>query len=265
MRRDSPGLPGYAAPGALSGLNTLEMCAGRNTVIHRLHPSVKMAATAIYVAVVISWGRYDVAALMPYFFYPAILTPLSRTPPRLLLGRLLPALPFALFGGVANLFFDTEQISSIGGIAITAGAVSFVSIMAKTVLSVSAILLLVSTTGMSDLSRQLALVGAPGVFTLQLVMTYRYLGVLAEEAGAMYASYILRSRGAYGIRIGDTGAFVGSLLLRSVDRAERVYGAMKCRGFSGAYPSAPIGKPGAPDILVFVVFCAAVIIPRCLN
>jgi cobalt/nickel transport system permease protein len=31
------------------------------------------------------------------------------------------------------------------------------------------------------------------------------------------------------------GSFLGQLLLRSVDRAERVYRAMKCRGFSGVY------------------------------
>jgi cobalt/nickel transport system permease protein len=33
------------------------------------------------------------------------------------------------------------------------------------------------------------------------------------------------------------GGLLGTLLLRSYDRAERVYAAMKCRGFQGAsYP-----------------------------
>ena len=104
----------FAGFGAMAGLNTLETCAKRDTVIHRLHPFVKVTATIAYVAVVVSFGRRKVGALTPYFFYPAILAPLSETPPRLLLRRLLPALPFSLFGGISNVFFDTEPMAYIG-------------------------------------------------------------------------------------------------------------------------------------------------------
>jgi cobalt/nickel transport system permease protein len=36
-----------------------------------------------------------------------------------------------------------------------------------------------------------------------------------------------------GIRLRDIGGFLGQLLLRSFDRAGRVYQAMECRGFDG--------------------------------
>ncbi|MDR1472831.1 MAG: cobalt ECF transporter T component CbiQ [Synergistaceae bacterium] len=261
-RRDSGSFVGF---GALSGLNTLEMCAGRDTVIHRLHPFVKMAATIVYVAVVVSFGRYEVSALTPYFLYPAILVPLSETPPRILMRRLLPALPFTLFGGIGNVLFDTEPVMSVGGFAVTGGVVSFVSIMSKTVLSVSAVLLLVSATGMADLSRQLVFMKVPELFVLQLVLTYRYLGVLTGETGTLYEAYAVRCPGARGIRMGDTGAFVGALLLRSIDRAGRVYSAMKCRGFSGAYPTPRRERLGAGDMLILAAVCGAMIIPRCLS
>jgi cobalt/nickel transport system permease protein len=202
---------------------------------------------------------------MPYFFYPAVLAPLSETPLRLLLGRIAPALPFALFGGIANLLFDTDPMLRVWGVTVTGGILAFVSIMIKTLLSVSAVLLLVSTTGMAELSRQLVNMGIPGTFVLQLVLTYRYLGVLAAESGAMCAAYALRCPAARGIRMKDMGTFAGVLLLRSIDRAGRVYDAMRCRGFSGTYPTPPHGRLGTRDMLILLAVCVAIILPRCLR
>lgn len=249
---------------AVSSLSALESRAEGDTAIHRLHPLVKMTVTVVYVAVVISFGRYNIRGLMPYFFYPAILAPLSETPFRLLARRLLPALPFPLLGGVGNMFFDKVPMMFIGGVTVTGGVLSFASIMIKTVLSVSAILLLVSTTGMADLSKQLAAMKVPDIFVLQLVMTYRYLLVLVDETRDMYAAYILRSPGARGIRMRDMGTFVGALLLRSIGRAERVYDAMKCRGFRGTYPAPPRGRVGARDAIGLTVICCVIVLPRCL-
>ncbi|MDR1915684.1 MAG: cobalt ECF transporter T component CbiQ [Synergistaceae bacterium] len=249
---------------AVAGLNTLELCAEGNTLVHRLHPLVKMAVTTIYVAVVISFGRYEIAALLPYFFYPAILIPLSETPGKILLRRLLPALPFSLFGGLSNVFFDHTPMILLEGFVISGGVVSFISIMIKTVLSVSAILLLVSTTDMAVLSRQLAAMGVPGVLVLQLTLTYRYLAVLVDETGTMFSSYMLRSPETRGVRMRDMGTFIGVLLLRSIGRAERVYDAMKCRGFNGVYPASSTCRPTASDLLCLFIVCGIIILPRCL-
>ena len=51
----------------------------------------------------------------------------------------------------------------------------------------------------------------------------------------MYTAYALRAPGQKGIKMKDMGSFTGQLILRSFDRAERVYQAMKCRGFHGVY------------------------------
>jgi cobalt/nickel transport system permease protein len=63
-------------------------------------------------------------------------------------------------------------------------------------------------------------------------MTYRYIGVLLHEAYSMSVAYSLRSPGGKGISVRDTGSFAGQLLIRSFDRADRVYNAMKCRGYA---------------------------------
>ncbi|MDR1944267.1 MAG: cobalt ECF transporter T component CbiQ [Synergistaceae bacterium] len=251
--------------GAAFELNALALSAERDTAVHRLHPSVKLATTLVYVIAVISFGRYEIGALMPFFFYPAVLIPLSETPYKAVFKRLLPALPFPLFGGLSNVFFDRVPMFFVGDVAITGGAVSFLSIMIKTVLSVSAILLLVSTTGIEELSAQFLSLGVPDGLVLQFVLTYRYLSVLVNEARTMYASYILRSVDARGIRMKDMGAFVGVMLLHSIDRAERVYAAMKCRGFSGAYPVSRRRRPNALDLIYLFAVCGAIVAPLCFR
>jgi len=66
-------------------------------------------------------------------------------------------------------------------------------------------------------------------------LTYRYTGVLLNEAYSMNIAYSLRSPNRKGIEMRDMGSFLGQLLLRSFDRAERVYNAMKCRGYAFGY------------------------------
>ena len=72
----------------------------------------------------------------------------------------------------------------------------------------------------------------PQILLLLFEMTYRYIGTLMEEAGSMYTAYMLRAAGEKGLEMKHMGGFTGQLLLRSFDRAERVYGAMKCRGYA---------------------------------
>ncbi|MCL2742191.1 MAG: energy-coupling factor transporter transmembrane protein EcfT, partial [Oscillospiraceae bacterium] len=79
----------------------------------------------------------------------------------------------------------------------------------------------------------------PPTFTTVFEMTYRYIGTLFDEAYSMYVAYGLRGGGGRGIRVGHMGGFVGQLLLRSVDRSERVYAAMRCRGYP--LPASPAG------------------------
>jgi cobalt/nickel transport system permease protein len=87
---------------------------------------------------------------------------------------------------------------------------------------------------MNDLLYALIGFHLPSLIVIQIMMTYRYMSVLLEETSVMYHAYLLRSPKEKGIKINDMGSFLGQLLLRSFDRAERIYQAMKCRGFEGS-------------------------------
>ena len=217
---------------ALGKLYTLEQLSAGTSVIHRLHPIAKLGATVIYLACIVSFDRYAVGRLMPYLFYPAVVLALAEVPYGLIFRRALAALPFCLFAGLSNLFLDRTALMHIGGAAVSGGAVSLAAIVVRTLLCVAAVLALVAVTPFVQLTDQLRRLHIPGIFVSLFEMTYRYLGALVEEASSMVTAYRLRCPGAKGPDMRHMGSFAGQLLLRSFDRAERVYQAMECRGYA---------------------------------
>lgn len=223
---------------ALTQMDELERLAQGDSPLHRLHPGVKLGATLAYLAAVLSVPLGQPGRLVGFFLWPALLMPLSDTPWRPLWDRLKIALPFGGMMALSNLLFLRAPVGRLGGLILTDGMLSCLSVLLKTGLCVTAVLLLIATTGFPALCTQLAAAHVPDLLCMQLAMTYRYLSVLLEEAGQMALAYRLRAHGARGIRMQDMGSFLGQLLLRSFDRAGRVYTAMTCRGFSGRYSEA---------------------------
>lgn len=233
--------------------------------VHRLHPAVKLSTTIAYILTVLSFPSRDISGLMAFIFYPAIVMPLAGVPYRSLFGRLALALPFSVFGGVSNLFLLRDAAFTLGTFTVTFGMLSFVSIMQKTLFSVLSVLILAATTPFADITRQLTSVGMPNIICLQFVMTYRYLSSLISETYAMFTAYTLRSPNARMIKMKDMGSFLGQLVLRSFDRAERVYQAMKCRGFQGTYRGRGDFVFHSMDLAYSAVFLSALSALRFFN
>jgi cobalt/nickel transport system permease protein len=116
---------------------------------------------------------------------------------------------------------------------VTGGWLSFTSIMLRFLLTVGAALTLIACTGMNRLGASMEQLGVPRVFVVQLLFLYRYLFVIADEGGKMFRSVELRSEKGRHVPLRIYGLLVGTLLNRSMDRAERVYRAMIARGFDG--------------------------------
>jgi len=230
-RKNAPGIGNR-----VHELYALESLSGRDTAFHRLHPGAKLFFTAAYILAVVSFGRYDVLGCVPYFLYPAVVIPLAGLPALLLLKRFLIALPFCAFAGATNFFLDQNTAFMAGGMAISYGLLSLITILLRTFLCVMAVFILIATTPFPSLTRTLRQLRAPKFFIQLIEMIYRYLGVLAEEAGSMSLAYKLRSAGARGVEMRHMGSFAGQLALRSFDRGERVYSAMLCRGYGQGFP-----------------------------
>lgn len=250
---------------ANAGINQLDEFAMRDSPVHRLHPMSKLITTILYITVVISFPSQNVSGLMALLFYPAILLPLSSVPYRPLFKRVLIALPFSLMGGISNLVLMKGTAFYVGSFAVSLGMVSFVSIMLKTFFSVTALLIFIATTPFIEITRQMAVLHVPKILCMQVVMTYRYIFVLLEEAVSMFTAYILRTKEQKGIQMKDMGSFLGILILRSFDRAERIYRAMKCRGFREIYDVKKTIKWKAADRLYIVLASLAILLLRVFN
>jgi cobalt/nickel transport system permease protein len=204
-----------------------------DTPVHRLDARAKAIVSLAFVCVVMSYPRYEVSALTPFVFYPVALVALGRIPAWHMVKKILVAAPFALVIGIFNPFLDRQPVALLGGYVVTGGWLSFVSIMFRFVLTVGAALALVACTGIHRLAAGLEHLGVPRVFVVQLLFLYRYLFVVADEGVKVVRGVKIRSHGTRAMRLGVYGSLLGHLLLRSMDRAERVYRAMVARGFDG--------------------------------
>ena len=247
------------------GLPALEALSAGQTAAHRLHPSVKILSAFAFIAVVASFGRYDFARLAPYLFYPSAMIAIAELPYRPLLARVLAALPFCLFAGAANAILDTGAAFSIGGFAVSLGAVSLATILLKMYLCVTAALILAATTPFPELTAQLRRFRVPAAFVSVFETTYRYVGVLLGEAHSMATAYKLRSGGKKAPDMRHMGSLAGRLALRGFDRAERVHAAMLCRGYSqkGAPPSRRVLAPS--DAAALLAVCLPSLLLRIFN
>ena len=238
---------------AVAGMNGLEQLASGDSVIHRGHPMAKLLTTLVYVITVVSLPATNVSGLVPFIFYPVILMALSGTP------------YFSLAGGISSLLLMRTTAFYIGSIAVSHGALSCASILLRTLLTVMAVLILIATTSLMEISEQLVRLRLPKLFCLVLIMTYRYISVLLNEAVSMHTAYTLRTGNQKGIKMRDMGGFLGQLLLRSTDRAEQVYYAMKCRGFHGMYPGKTKSAPVIEDALYTGALIAIMLFLRFFN
>jgi cobalt/nickel transport system permease protein len=99
--------------------------------------------------------------------------------------------------------------------------------------------LLVSATPFSALLAALRGLGMPALFLDLLALTYRYIFVLVGEAMRLKRAAAARGyRPRWLPQAVIVGRMAGSLFVRSYERAERIYGAMRLRGYDGRLPAA---------------------------
>lgn len=211
----------------------LDTLSYKDTFVHRLDPRVKVLVSFIFILFVVSFPKYELSGLMPFFIYPVFLLTAGDIPLRAIAKKVLFVSPFAIFIGIFNPLLDTNVILTPFGVPVTGGWISFLSIIVKFVLTVSTALLLIAVTSFPGICEALERLKLPRIFVIQLLFLYRYLFVLLREALRMQRAREARSFGKRGREIKNFIRLISLLLVRSVERAERIYQAMLSRGFRG--------------------------------
>jgi len=230
----------------------LDTLSHQDTPIHRLDPRIKLITTLVFIVSVLSFDKYRITGIIPFALYPVVLITLGNLPAVYLGKKILLAAPFAIFIGIFNPFMDRALMLQLGPIGISGGWVSFASIMTRFILTVSAALILIASTGFNTVCMALERLGAPRLFSVQLLFLFRYIFVLVDEASRMVRARALRSFGGRGMGFGVYANMIGQLLLRTLDRAQRIHLAMRCRGFDGEIPMVRPLRIGGRDVGFFL-------------
>jgi cobalt/nickel transport system permease protein len=165
---------------------------------------------------------------------------LGRIPLKFALRHILLVSPFILILALSGPLYDKTPVTVAFGPfswQTSLGWLRCFAILGKFVVTMLALIALVSTTRFSDLLAGLQRLGLPKLLTIQLGFLYRYIFVLIDRA-----HHILRARTGRKLRnlgfkaeLRTAAAMLGSLFVRSIDTAERINIAMQARGFNGAW------------------------------
>ncbi|MEW6068952.1 MAG: cobalt ECF transporter T component CbiQ [Nitrospirota bacterium] len=231
----------------------LDSLSYKDTFVHRLDPRVKILVSFIFILFVVSVPKYEISALIPFFVYPVFILTAGGIPLRAIAKKVLFISPFAIFVGIFNPLIDKEAITTLFGIPVSGGWISFFSILIKFMLTVSTAIILIAVTSFPGICEALERMKFPRLFVVQLLFLYRYLFVLLEETLRMIRAREARSFGNKGKEIKAFSRLLSVLLLRSVERAERIYQAMLSRGFRGEIRISDRHSIGFKDI-IFTAF-----------
>jgi cobalt/nickel transport system permease protein len=227
--------------------------------VARWDPRWKLAALLVAGAAAVSLQSPAVAALAVAAALGLAL--IARVPVAVIAGRAgLLLLGVATFVALVPLTRPaTDPGWDFGWVRVSEPGLAAAAAIALRAVAVGLLALVLVRT--APLSRTLAAAHAlrvPGVLVQVANLAYRYTFLLAAEARRTRVA--LRARGfrpattAHSYR--TMGHAVGSLLVRSGDRADRVADAMRCRGFDGTY-RCPVGfRTAAADVLGFAATAA---------
>jgi cobalt/nickel transport system permease protein len=187
--------------------------------LHRLPAAVKLGATVVLIGALVAFSRPEWTVLGVVALLLVALSAASRVPALYLVQRLLLLEPLVL--GVAGLgFFHPDGWRQV------------LFLISRSTLCLWTALLLANTTPFDQLLALLRRLRLPPLLLTVLSLLYRYLFVLIDEAERMQRARASRTfagtRGGTWRRLGD---LAGQLFVRSTGRAERIYLAMRSRGW----------------------------------
>ncbi len=221
----------------------LDKFAYQDSWFHRLDSRIKTLITLAFTVVIVSLDRTSPLPLCLYAIGPFAILVWANVPLRFVGKHLLWLSPFILMLAISFPLFDHQPVEVALGPWIwttTLGWLKGLTLVAKFLVTLAALLALMATTRFSDLLIGLQTLHMPQVLVLLLGFIYRYLFILIDTMGHMLRARQTRRHRHLGWRQEGHVAtsMLGALLVRSLDAAERTQRAMQARGFVGQWPCA---------------------------
>jgi len=218
----------------------IEDLSSKRGLMQSINPLVNLIV-AVFI-IVASIFIFSLPCLALVCVIPFILAVASRVPLRYLLSRTIWIPAFAALISIPILFITPGQTIVIANfrfftLAITSEGIAKFSVFTVRVwFCVASLTLLVVSLGFDKLLKLLASLKIPAVVIQLFSLTYRYFFVSVHEVQSFLIAkeartYIHRYTMNYQA-LKDFASILAALFIRTYERSERVYLAMKSRGFS---------------------------------
>ena len=239
------------APSPCSGILDAARPRTEHSLVGRLDPRTRVVVAVLFALSVVTAD--SLAALEVAMAAATTLAVLARLAPRQTLRRML-ALEGFMLVVLALLPFTVPGriVAAPLGLAASAEGLHRAAIIILRANGVAvAVMALVGSMEVVTLGRALSRLGAPERLVQLFLFTVRYIAVLERE----YRRLRLAMR-ARAFRPACTphcwrsfGYLFGMLMVRSLERAERIDAAMRLRGFTGRFPRLDDAAPSRPGAL----------------
>ena len=234
---------------AISNIRKIDELGDRNTMIHGIDSSIKIIVTIIYVIKVISMKQFIISDITCIVLYPLILFKVGKVPIKFIVKKIIFILPIILGLSVINLIIDFSYSEIYFSLLL----------LFKCTFALIGALLLIVTTGVNNLAFGLKKLKIPNILIMQILMLYRYIILMMEEFYRVKSAYELRTLGEKSMTMKDYGQIVGQMFLKTIDRSEKVYEAMKLRGFEEDLYINSNKRAGRIDFL-YLIICTVILI-----
>jgi cobalt/nickel transport system permease protein len=205
--------------------------------VHDLDPRVKFIATLLFSIVVALNTHIPTVAVASVF--PVILIFAARINIKRVLWRLAVVNTFVLFLWLFLPFTSPGKVLfSVGPLDVhREGVLAALLITLKSNTIVLTVIALLGTSKVFSLVHALSHLWVPDKLVHLFFFCFRYVHVIHEEYHRLVTAMKVRGFKP-GTNLHTYRAYaylVGMLLVRSFDRSERIFAAMKCRGFRGRF------------------------------
>ncbi len=212
----------------------IDQYAHLNSPIHRWHPRAKFLTLF---ALIIAFSLVRDLRLAPIMvLITAGLYALSSLPLHFAVSRLrYPGMFLLVLIIILPLFTGQTVIAQVGPLSVRAEGVEYMLLVVSRFVSILTISLLIfGTSSFLTNVRTLRGLGIPSLLADMLLLTLRYVFEIAASFAQMQIA--MRLRGFAITRLNRRGAaqiagLLASLFIRSYEQAERVYKAMRLRGY----------------------------------
>jgi cobalt/nickel transport system permease protein len=205
--------------------------------LHRLDPRIRVVFAGLLSSIVAVGRTWP--ALFTALGLALALTALAKLRPGLVARRLFWVNTFiVLLWLILPFSYEGQKLFSFGPFTATEqGVLITAQITLKSNIILLLIITLIATMPTGTLGHALNALRFPAKIVHLLLMTYRYIFVLEQESQRlMRAAKIRGFSPGTSLHAYKTYAYlVGMLFVKASERADRVYHAMKCRGFNGRF------------------------------